>query len=97
MIFMAKEVTCRYCGDVFTPKLGKPGFVDECPDCLYAKTAPQIPHEQRMLAQLMGESDEARKSIKAFRRALLKLPTVSEESVDKLIVECFRQANSPDS
>jgi hypothetical protein len=30
----SKEVKCRYCGDSFVPKRGKPGFIDECPVCL---------------------------------------------------------------
>lgn len=26
--------TCRHCSEEFTPLPGKPGFVDECPECL---------------------------------------------------------------
>jgi hypothetical protein len=34
------EVTCRYCKESFVSRRGKPGYVDECPNCLYEKTAP---------------------------------------------------------
>jgi len=30
---------CRHCGKSFTPQPGKPGYIDECPECLYEKTA----------------------------------------------------------
>jgi hypothetical protein len=34
---MAIKVTCRYCKEEFVPAPGKPGYIDECPDCLREK------------------------------------------------------------
>jgi hypothetical protein len=31
---MNRPVTCRHCGAGFEPRPGKPGFIDECPECL---------------------------------------------------------------
>jgi hypothetical protein len=31
------EQTCRHCGNVFTPRPGKPGYIDECYACLAPK------------------------------------------------------------
>jgi DNA-directed RNA polymerase subunit M/transcription elongation factor TFIIS len=36
-----KKETCRHCGTTFIPRPGKPGLIDECEPCLYAKTAPK--------------------------------------------------------
>ena|SRR5579859_2240612 len=41
-----KEITCRYCGEPFRLMPGKPGYANECPDCLQeraelAKGAPK--------------------------------------------------------
>jgi len=34
-----KDQVCRYCGERFQLAPNKPGYVDECTDCLYEKTA----------------------------------------------------------
>lgn len=31
---MPREITCKHCGNPFIPKPNKPGFINECPDCL---------------------------------------------------------------
>jgi hypothetical protein len=41
----------------------------------------------------MGHSEESRKAMKALRRSLLKLSTISEENVDKVIVELFEESS----
>ena len=38
----ARTIACRYCGQSFAPQRGKPGYIDECPDCLYERTAPHV-------------------------------------------------------
>ena len=35
-----KSLICRYCAVTFTPLPGKPGYIDECPECLHEKTVP---------------------------------------------------------
>jgi hypothetical protein len=91
---MPRSIECRYCGESFDPKPGKPGYINECPNCLYAKTAPQIPHEQQVLVGLVGHSKEARKAIKMLRRDLLKLAGIAEADVDRLIVELFEKSSA---
>jgi hypothetical protein len=36
----SKEQKCRHCGKLFVPKRGKPGYIDECQDCLHEITYP---------------------------------------------------------
>lgn len=31
---MQAPIKCKHCGSEFTPKPGKPGFINECLDCL---------------------------------------------------------------
>jgi hypothetical protein len=38
-----KPVICKYCAETFTPLPDKPGYVNECPECLHEKTAPLRP------------------------------------------------------
>jgi hypothetical protein len=77
---MAGMVNCRYCGESFAPQPGKPGYIDECPACLHAKTHPRPPVD--VVVQLMQRSDEARKAIEALRRSLLKIG-IAESEVDE--------------
>src|SRR5947209_5163156 len=35
----AERVTCRHCGELFSLKPGKAGYRDECPECLYERSA----------------------------------------------------------
>jgi hypothetical protein len=34
---VSKEKICRHCGESFIPQVGKPGYVDECPECRRAR------------------------------------------------------------
>ena len=47
------NVICRYCGQPFTPKPGKPGYIDECPVCLAERS--WVPRPQYGLEDLMEE------------------------------------------
>jgi hypothetical protein len=40
---VSEKKVCRYCGEVFFPQVGKPGYVDECPKCRWARYEKQIP------------------------------------------------------
>ena len=47
-----RTVICRYCGEAFSPPVGKPGYIDECPDCLFEKRAALIPKPDASAALL---------------------------------------------
>jgi hypothetical protein len=32
-----KKIICRHCGELFTSQPNKPGFINECPDCVQAR------------------------------------------------------------
>lgn len=54
--------TCRYCGEEFELKPGKPGYADECPTCLIEKTIfsdplPRFTERGRKLVYLWAEKE----------------------------------------
>jgi hypothetical protein len=73
-----KSVICRYCAERFTPLPGKPGYIDECPECLHQKTAPPT------RAPLGAASAKQRKLREEVRRALAALGAPAEE-IEKLL------------
>jgi hypothetical protein len=73
-----KSVTCRYCAEKFTPLPGKPGYINECPECLHEKTAPLT------RAPLSAGSAKQRKLREEARRALAALGAPAEE-IEKLL------------
>jgi hypothetical protein len=83
---MAKPIACRYCGELFTGKPGKPGYFDECPACLHEKTIPKL--SGRSSAPMTPEAIERLKEIvsavRSLRRQLKKLGW-SKEKIDHLI------------
>jgi hypothetical protein len=82
-----KPVTCRHCGEPFISKPGKPGYVDECPECLHAKTAVPKPIEARIV-EILGAMTNAKartKAMRALKRSLLDLG-VEESAADKFIL-----------
>ncbi len=52
---VSKTVTCRHCQEPFQPQPGKPGFRDECPECMAERFIVADP--------LFGLSDSERKYI----------------------------------
>jgi hypothetical protein len=56
-----KSQICRYCHAKFTPKANKPGYPDECADCIHIKTASD------------GSLKELAKSLKKLDRELEKV------------------------
>ena len=50
-----KEQVCRYCGRTFLPEAKKPGYINECPTCLYEKTAPAA---ARTIDKAIGEAKQ---------------------------------------
>jgi hypothetical protein len=52
MGFSAHE--CRHCGESFIPLPGKPGYIDECPECLVAQVMAAQPPPPSQLEQLLA-------------------------------------------
>lgn len=51
---MASKVhECRHCGESFIPQPHKPGYIDECPECLVAKAFEAEPRLQSQLEDLL--------------------------------------------
>jgi hypothetical protein len=51
---MPKSYKCRHCEEEFIPLLGKPGFIDECVECLVAKEMAARPKPPSQLEQLLA-------------------------------------------
>jgi hypothetical protein len=86
MIVVMNNVICRHCGEAFTPMPGKPGYLDECPECLHEKTAQHVPKED----PVMVEFDRA---VKGLRRRLAK-SGVKAEAIDTAIQELEKMARA---
>jgi hypothetical protein len=56
---------CRHCGEEFTPSPGKPGYIDECPECLVARSFPSVQRSDKRPSERKGKS----KLQKAFEKA----------------------------
>jgi hypothetical protein len=49
-----KAYDCRHCGESFIPQPKKPGYIDECPECLVAKAMDAEPRPPSQLEELMA-------------------------------------------
>lgn len=45
---------CRHCGEFFVPLPGKPGYIDECPECLVALAMNAQPQAPSRLEELLA-------------------------------------------
>jgi len=79
---MANTVTCRYCGDQFTPKPGKPGFIDECPECLHDKTTPKTPPIKSISPEALERIKLLDKTLSFYKRKWIKAG-LSQEKIDQ--------------
>jgi hypothetical protein len=77
------QENCRHCGQSFIPMQGKPGYIDECPECLYLKSARMV--KPLSPASLTPEElarveaiDQALKSV----RAALRKRKLSKDEID---------------
>jgi hypothetical protein len=86
----AKSINCRHCGEGFVPQPGKPGFRDECPECLHAKTTPRKSSQARAaeLIELVSNPKTAKPAFRLLKKQLLDLG-MSESAVDKFIVSAL--------
>ena len=48
-----KAYECRHCRESFVPQPNKPGYIDECPECLVAKAMAANPRLPSQLEQLL--------------------------------------------
>lgn len=73
--------SCRYCRESFDPQPDKPGYIDECPDCLFERTAAQrlkpSPNEKLIQKQVPG----LRKKLSAYCKSGRAVDRVIEEYV----------------
>jgi len=75
---------CKYCGESFALLPGKPGYANECPDCLHEKTHPKPPVD--VVAKFLERHPDRRKHFKNLQKALLQLG-VPESQVDGVIAD----------
>ena len=92
---MQKEVVCRHCGKSFVPVPNKPGYVDECLECLHEKTRLLLPKGDPLagLLDLARQSESVReleRKAGVLQRALQKLGASDEEI--GVIVKAFTDA-----
>ncbi len=88
----APPVTCRHCEKRFIPQHGKPGYRNECPECLYEKTRPKVQADfsQKFLARF----PERLKAFAESRKVLASLG-LSESDIDDILAEGLRRAGTP--
>jgi hypothetical protein len=84
-----RSYPCRYCGADFTPELGKPGYIDECPDCLHERTRPKPARD--LAAQFIARFPKRRKALKDFRKVLAALG-MDDAMIDSVVAEALRLA-----
>jgi len=77
-------LNCRHCGKPFDPLPGKPGYVDECPGCLWEKSAAQI------LTKPRKQLDE--KEISKMAKWVLRQNARISESKARLLAELLLSA-----
>lgn len=90
-----RSYACRHCGETFIPYPGKPGYVDECAECLTAKeleAQPKAPSQLQQLLEYISEhpvyvdaaGNPVRWKTRLELRNKLRRKGLSEEVVEKL-------------
>jgi len=64
---MVRKYKCKHCGDDFSPRPGKPGFVDECEPCVLERAPKNVPAPPRVV-----KSRTVPVSVRAIARELGK-------------------------
>jgi hypothetical protein len=88
---MASAVVCRYCGERFVPKLNKPGFVDECPECLHEKTAAATPRRKTVSPAALDRVKQLDQLVRSFKRVWAR-KGLTKEQVDAKVRALIRLA-----
>jgi len=86
---VGRTYSCRYCGAEFVPQAGKPGYIDECPDCLHEKTRPAPPPDVQ--ARFLARYPDRRRALKDLRKNLLGLG-LDESVVEGAIADWLTRA-----
>jgi hypothetical protein len=86
---MSKK-SCKHCGESFTLLPGKPGYSNECPECLHEKTRPHVPAD--VVATFLKHYPKQRRYLDAARNNFLKLG-IDAATVDDFIAAVI--ARSP--
>jgi hypothetical protein len=84
--------TCRYCGESFVPPPEKPGYVDECLDCLHERTRPKIPSD--FVSRFAARFPERQKAFAALRKQLLSLG-IDESKVFEAMADALKKEGTP--
>jgi hypothetical protein len=79
---------CRYCQEEFVPQPGKPGFIDECPECLHKKTAFKPPPD--LFARFEALHPERAKHLKSARKSLANL-SATETDIEQFLADVIRR------
>jgi len=98
-----KSVICKYCAEIFTPLPGKPGYINECPECLNQKMAPLLraplgaaSFKQRKLLDPVKARENGIKALMKYYAALGK-PITKEKArkwYDKLMADDDARADT---
>jgi hypothetical protein len=83
---------CRYCREHFVPQPGKPGYIDECPDCLHERTRPSLPADFE--SRYMAKFPERSKPFNELRKQLLSFG-IEEAKVYEIIADSLKKAGTP--
>lgn len=74
-----RQQRCRYCNQLFAPAPGKPGYIDECPECLHEKTTQRPEPETALSERQLARAEEVLKAVKEIQRVLRSLGFSKEE------------------
>ena len=86
-----KSYNCRFCGEPFVPTPAvKPGYVDECPECFYARTHPTPAVD--VISRMERGSAEQRRALDALRRDLVRMG-IKQSDVDDRITKMMAEAD----
>jgi len=73
------------------PQPGKPGYLNECPDCLHERTRPNIPAD--FAARFIAQYPERRKAFIDLRKLLMSWG-LEETEADRKIAEMIKWART---
>jgi len=88
---MPRSYNCRYCQKAFIPQRGKPGYIDECPNCLHDKTRVAAPVD--FVARFLARYPKRRRAFTGLRKALISIG-IDEAEVDDVIADSLKRSGT---